>query len=605
MRQTFMKLGDIFDRRMKLSVVTAIAASTLLALLDMVAISLILPLVDLLSGAESSEIIERVSRFLGNPDQQDLISILAITVVGLFIAKDVGAIFYAWWLSGFKSIERVKLQARLLKHFLDSPYTEISRRSSSDMLRTLTSAVTQVFGTAVFGLMNVVTNVISITAIVAALLIAAPLPTLAVILYFGLAASVYFLAIKPIATRAGIASARASKDGYSTALAALGGIKELNLRDTQAHFVERYREASLRGAYAGRTAEFLGGLPKYVLEILFIIAVGVFFVFGADSRNAGSTVGLLSLFVAGGFRVLPAITGLLGNLTQFRYGQSFLDIVHDEVLSSQEIAQRAEEPGPPIEFRDLIELEDISFRYPSGDRDVLSNVSLTIPSRSTFAFVGASGAGKTTLADVLLGLHEPSSGRIRVDGIDIADKKRRWQRNVGYVAQEIFLLDATLAENIAFDQDSADIDRDRLQQAISQAQLEELVAEFPEGVDTELGERGMRLSGGQKQRVGIARALYRLPRMLVLDEATAALDNETEHRITRTVTALHDKMTVVIIAHRLSTIRHCDQVAFLKSGRVEAVGTFDELVQENADFAELVRLASLTRTDDSPAAVTE
>lgn len=580
---------------MKLSVLTALLVSTALALLDTAAITLILPLVDLLTGSSTdSGLITQISGLFGDPDPQRLTLILAVTVVALFIIKDVGSIVYSWWFAGFKSLERVKLQTRLLSHFLYSPYTTISRRSSSDMLRILNEAVAQVFGSAVYGLMSMITNVTSILAIIFALMIAAPLPTLAVVIYFGIAAVLYFNVIKPIASRSGIASARASMDGYTTALAALGGLKELNIRDTQPFFVERYRDASLRGALAGRTAEFLGGLPRYILEILFIIAVGLFFVLGAD-QTSRSTVGLLSLFVAGGFRVLPSINGLLGNLAQFRFGRPYLDIVHAEVMESRRVEATRKPAGPPLKFAEEIRIDDLTFRYPSGDRDVLSNVSLTIPHRTSFALVGSSGAGKTTLADLILGLHDPTGGRIAVDSVDIANHKRRWQKNVGYVAQDIFLLDGTLAENIAFDQHREDIDEVLLSKTVAQAQLDELVAELPQGVDTQLGERGTRLSGGQKQRVGIARSLYRQPKLLVLDEATAALDNETERRITQTIAALQDQMTVIIIAHRLSTIKHCDQIAFLKAGRVEAVGTFHELLRASGDFAELVRLASLTQ----------
>jgi len=187
--------------------------------------------------------------------------------------------------------------------------------------------------------------------------------------------------------------------------------------------------------------------------------------------------------------------------------------------------------------------------------------------------------------------------------VDIAGRKSRWQRRLGYVPQDIFFLDATLAENIAFDVDRTQIDDARLARAIHQAQLEELVAELPEGVNTPLGEHGSRLSGGQRQRVGIARALYRQPELLVMDEATAALDNETEHRLTQAITALHGEITVILIAHRLSTVRHCDQLVFLKDGQVEAVGGFEEVRERSPDFAELVRLGSLETpaTLDGPA----
>lgn len=594
-------LRDIFDRRMKISLVGAVLASVVIAVMDMLAISLILPLVDLAAGnSADSDAIRLVSGILGDPEPETLLRILAAAVVGLFILKDLGAIGYAWWLSGFKVFERVKLQNRMLRHFLASPYTFVSRRSSSELIRVINDAVTQVFGTVVFGLMGLVSNVISIVAIVVALAIAAPTPTLAVLAYFGLASLAYFTVIKPIAARAGGESARAARDSWGAAFAALGGIKEIKVRNSQAFFVDRFREAAIRGAHAGRTAEILGGLPRYLLEILFILAVGVFLMLGSAEFAAGSTLGVLSLFVAAGFRVLPSITGLLGNLSNFRFGAPFLGILHTEVLAARQIEAVAEAPGPPLPFTRSLTLDDVSFRYPGGSHDVVSHASFTIPHGSSLALVGGSGAGKTTLADLILGLHDPGSGRILVDGVDIAGRKSRWQRQLGYVPQEIFFLDATLAENVAFDVPQDQIDPARLSRAIRQAQLEGLVAELPDGVHTILGERGSRLSGGQRQRVGIARALYREPGLLLLDEATAALDNETEHRITQAIAALHGEITVIIIAHRLSTVRHCDQLVFLKDGRIEAVGTFEEVRDSNADFAELVRLGTLDGHSSQP-----
>lgn len=579
---------------MKLTVIAATFVSVAIALLDTAAIALVYPVVELAVGGEvTGGVLNRISTLLGEAEPRRLTVILTVTVVALFVIKDVFALVYSWWLSGFKALERVRLQTRMLRHFLEAPYTEISRRSSSDMIRTLSDAITQVFGTTVFGLMSLVSNVMSIIAIVVALLISAPIPTLVVLVYFGLTTLVYFTVIKPIALRAGLASAQASVDGWRTALAALGGIKELSLRQTGAFFVERFHDAILRGARAGRTAEFLSGLPRYLLEILFILAIGVFLVLATRAQSGAATLGAVSVFVVAGFRVIPAVTGLLGNLTQLRFGAPYLDIVVAEIREARRNRASSDESGPRLPFARLLEVDGVSFRYPAGSREVLRDVTVSIPHGSSVALVGSSGAGKTTLADIMLGLHQPTAGRIVVDDVDIAGRRPRWQQNLGYVAQDIFLLDATLAENIAFDKDRADIDPALLTQAIRQAQLEELVAELPDGVESQLGERGARLSGGQRQRVGIARALYRRPELLVLDEATSALDNETEHRISQTIAALHGQITVIIIAHRLSTIRHCDQVVFMSEGRVDAVGSFDEVRARSAEFARLVRLGSL------------
>lgn len=602
MRDLLGKLNDIFDRRTKQKLVLASVMSIAIALLDTVAIALVLPLVNLATGATSDAgAAGLVSGLLGDPEPKTLTLILTVVVVGLFILKDVGAMAYTWWMAGFKAINRVDLSARLLRHFLTSPFTVVARRSSSEMIRTMNDAVTQVFGTTVYGLMGMVSNVISITAILVALLVSAPVPTVAVAVYFGVAAVLYLRVVKPRATAAGVVASEASRDAWRTALAALGGIKELNLRGTQEHFVRSYRSAAMRGARAGRTAEFITGMPRYLLEILFIVAVGVILVVGISTSGpaaaAGQSIGILAMFVAAGFRVLPSVTGLLGNISGLRFGARYLDIVHTEVLEARRIEQRHEETGPPIRFAEALRVENVSFRYPDGSADVLSGVTLTVPHGSSVALVGGSGAGKTTLVDIMLGLHDPADGRVTVDGTDIAGRKRRWQGGIGYVPQDVYLLDATLAENIAFDQDRSAIDRELLDRAVEQAQLNELVTELPEGVDTPIGEKGSRLSGGQRQRVGIARALYRRPHLLVLDEATSALDNETEHRIGETITALHGSITVVIVAHRLSTVRHSDQIVYMKDGRVECTGSFEEVRLANAEFARLVELGSLGPTE--------
>jgi ABC-type multidrug transport system fused ATPase/permease subunit len=240
-----------------------------------------------------------------------------------------------------------------------------------------------------------------------------------------------------------------------------------------------------------------------------------------------------------------------------------------------------------------LRLEGVGFQYPSSEAKVLDEIWLEIPQGSLVALTGGSGAGKTTLVDIVLGLYTPTRGRVTVDGRDISDDLVAWQRQLGYVAQDVFLLDASLAENVAFDQAAADIDLGRVRAALAQAQMLEVVDTLPQGLDTQVGERGARLSGGQRQRIGIARALYRNCGVLVLDEATSALDNETESRITKTIKDLQGQMTVIVVAHRLSTVRNADQIVFLERGRVEGIGTFDQLRDANAGFARLVQLGSL------------
>jgi ATP-binding cassette, subfamily B, bacterial PglK len=588
----------VLDRRTRRTLAWATVATVLISLLDTLAIAMVLPLVTLASGGSDSSTVGRlVGELLGNPDQDTLVVILAASVVVLFILKDLGAIAYTWWLTGFKVLKRVELSTRLLEHFLRTPFTVVSRRSSAELLRTMNDAVVQFYGTTVFGLMTMVANVAGLVAIAIALLISAPLPSIILGAYFSAAALFYLHVMKPRSRSAGQVAAEASSAAYRTAFAALGGIKETKLRGSQAFFIEAYREASLRGAYASRTAGFISAVPRYLLEILFILAVGVILIGAVVISETENSVafGMLALFIAAGLRALPAVTSLMAQISNLRFGAGFLDVIIEEVRAERAQAlEPARDGAQPLEFTDRLTLEDVSFVYPETDVPAVRGVNLDIPHGTSLAVVGGSGAGKTTLIDLVLGLHRPSQGRILVDGRDIEDNISSWQETVGYVPQEVFLREASLAENIAFDQDPDHIDGDRVKEAVERAQLSGLVASLEAGLETPIGERGSRLSGGQRQRIGIARAIYQQPRLLVLDEATSALDNETEHRVSEAIQQLHGHMTLVIVAHRLSTVRHVDTVVFMRDGHVESIGSFDEVRRLNRHFAHMVQLGSLS-----------
>jgi ABC-type multidrug transport system fused ATPase/permease subunit len=601
MLEVFSQLNVIFDRRTKQILALAMLGSTCIAAMDTAAIALVLPLIELATGSESgSSVVGVMSEWMGTPDQRTLTITLTVCVVGLFILKDVGSATFNWWMNGFNYSQRVRTSARLLRHFLTAPYTLVSRRSSAELARTMNDSVSQVFNFTVAGLVGVVTNGIAIVAIVVALMIVAPLPTLALVAYFAVAAGIYGVVVKPKASAAGAQMAEATMEAWRYAFGSLGATKELHIRGTQERFVRQYEAASMKATHAARVATFLGGLPKYVLEILFILAVGLILLIGmatSPSGSAGGAIGLLGLLVAAGFRVLPSVTGLIGSISSIRVGSASLDLVHAEVVATNAADDRSEGNAAQLRFEDVLRVENVTFRYPESMRDVLTSVTLDVPRGQSLAIVGGSGAGKTTLVDIILGLHRPTSGRVTVDGVDVAERLPSWRKSVGYVPQDVFVLEASLAENVAFDQDEEDISPAALREALRHSQLETLAQELPHGVATQLGERGTRLSGGQRQRVGIARALFRQPRLLVLDEATSALDNETEHRISSTIGDLQGNITVIIVAHRLSTVRHADQIVFLDGGRVAHRGTFDELCLQSAEFARLVELGSLAPLD--------
>lgn len=599
LRHLIRRLGALFDKPTKVRFIFAMVVSLILALLDTVAVLLMLPLVDLATGVPPTTGLEiGLKHFFGDPPIKGLVVYVAILTIGLFVLKDIGAMAFNWWSGGFTGRTQVATSVQIMRHYLASPYTEISRRSSAELMRTMNDAVGRVYGNVVNGLMQLAIQGLTMVGIAAALLISAPIPTAALIVYLGIASFLYLKVMKPKARQAGIAAAEASKAGYRAAFEALGGIKETQVRGSEEVFASRYEEASKQSVRPSQVAGFINAAPKYLVEMLFIIAVGVLLVSTVATKEPGSAggtvVGLLATFVAGGFRALPAVTAVLASLSIFRVGLPYLDLVEAEMKDVA--AERAKAPTGPatrMPFAREIAVDDVHFSYPGAPRAALDGVSVTLPYGSSLALAGSSGAGKTTLVDTLLGLHSPETGSITVDGRSIDADPRAWQANIGYVPQEVFILDATLAENIAFDETHDQVDTDRLASAIAHAQLDDVVANLPDGVNTYIGERGSRLSGGQRQRVGIARALYRNPTMLVLDEATSALDNETEHRITQAINGLRGTVTVVIVAHRLSTARHADQLAFMADGKIVTTGTFEEVRDQNADFARLVELGTL------------
>lgn len=593
MRATIEKLRTVLDGRAKRGMVLGTVASTVIAVFDMVAIALVLPLVNLAGGERPDHpALEVLARLLGISDQRSLTLVVAALVVGLFIVKDLLSMAFAWWLAGFKAFNRARLSARLLRYYLRAPYLETARRSTGDLIRTMSEGVIQVYGSVVYSLMNLVNASLAVVAIVLALLWSAPVPTVALIIYLGIASLLYLLVMRPRVERAGSMSAEATAASWRGALAALGAKKETKLRSSEDFFVKTFRDASMRGARATRLAEFIGAVPRFVLEILFIVAVGVILA-TSTSTSAVGDVGIVALFVAAGFRILPNITLIVGSINSLRFGMPFLDLVHADMASMRDLPAASESPSKPRHLRQEIRVQDVTFTYPGSARPALDDVTLVVPKGSSVALVGGSGAGKSTLVDVVLGLFEPQNGAVVVDGTDIHQDLPAWQAGIGYVPQEVFLLDGTLAENIAFDRHPEDIDRDLLSECIARAQLDDLVGSLPDGVGTQLGEGGSRLSGGQRQRVGIARALYRRPSLLVLDEATSALDNETEHRVAQAVYGLSGDVTVIVVAHRLSTVKNVDQVVLMEEGRVRASGTFAEVRRLSDAFDRLVRLGSL------------
>jgi ATP-binding cassette, subfamily B, bacterial PglK len=586
--------GLLFSRETARRLRWAFAGSILVGLAETIGLALVLPLMEIIAGESTTTgLLGRLSAFFGHPSRGDLAAILATIIVVAFITKGVLTILFRWWMLGFLYKQEADTSTELLSRYLTGPYWLHLQRNSAELIRNMNDAVTQTYTNAVNGAVSAVAELVNIAGVALVLFVLKPVPALVATLYFGLAGLVFYWSVQKRSVTAGRVMTETAFASYRAAFQSLGGVKEIKIRRKSGYFVDQYRHVRQEFAGAKRSAMFFGDLPRYVFEVVFIVGVALMTIVVFSANSSKQALAILALFVAAGSQLLPSLTRLTASASNMRVGQRGLDLVLAD-LAEVAGGDRVEEfGGDPIRLDGGLSVRGLCYRYPETDLDVIHDVDFDLPAGQSLALVGPTGAGKTTLVDLLIGMHSADDGWIRADGVNIEDILPRWQRSIGLVPQEVYLLDASLRSNIAFGEDESQIDEAAVANAVKLAQLQDLVEELPKGLETVVGERGTRLSGGQRQRVGIARALYLRPAVLILDEATSSLDNETEHKISETVQALHGTLTTVVVAHRLSTVQRCDRILFLNHGVVESIGTFGDVRRENPHFNRLVELADL------------
>ncbi|GAA3930547.1 ABC transporter ATP-binding protein [Microbacterium soli] len=573
-------------------IATTVAVSLLLAGLDMVGVLAMLPLMQLItSGDTDGFFLEAVSRLVGSTDVGQLLPLVSGLVMLAFLLKSVGALVFRWWLLGRTTRISALAASELMHRYVLAPYSAHRRRSASEVYRNINDATMQ-SSSVLLATVSMATDIATIAAIVAVLTWSSPIATLFAAIAFGIAVFGVQRMLRRRQLAVGEVTAAAALESWQALIPGIEGFRETRLTSSSDVFVNRFRNARLRGAHAQRVMGILSDIPRYMLEIAFILAIAAIAGVLALTGSGDQILTVLGVFAAASVRLLPTLTRITANVATMRGGSAGLRIMVDALDElASEGQYEAGAAAKPISGE--ITVHDLVFRFPDSSENVLDGITLTIPENRTTAFVGASGAGKSTLLDLLLGLLSPTTGEIRCDGHRIDEDLATWHAGLGVVPQDVFLANLSLAENIAFGQERDAIDRERLNEVVRLALLEDVVEELPDGLDTLVGDRGARLSGGQRQRLGLARALYRRPTVLVLDEATSALDNATEFEISQTLQRLQGSMTIIVVAHRLSTVRHVDQLVFLRRGQVAARGTFDEVRAQDAEFARLVKLGSL------------
>lgn len=487
------------------------------------------------------------------------------SLVCIFLLKSVYLSFFIWKQNAFSYSLLMKLTEELYLGYLRSPWLFHVQHNSAFLLRNINTEVNLAINNVLIPMLKLVSECLVLLGITLLLLYFEPIGSIAVMVFLLLAGALIQKVTKKSLLYWG--ELRQSSEGMRILQLqqGLGAAKEIKLLGRESRFVDNFRPYNLQSARAAQFRLFYQQIPRLFMEVIAVSGLAVLIVtLILQGKGVDTFLPTVGLFAAAVFRLMPSVNRILEAMQNLHFGAPSLVVLDDQLKAVRQ--HDGTNDISPMPFHDEIAFRDVAFTYPSADKPVIEGLHLTISRGSCIGFIGTSGSGKTTLVDMLLGLLPPSRGKILVDGSNIQDNLPGWKQSLGYVPQHISLLDDSLQNNIAFGLANEDIDPVRIERAVKAAQLEELVGSLPDGLQTNIGERGVKLSGGQRQRIGIARALYQDPQVLVLDEATSALDGETEQHVIDAINDLDDDKTVIIIAHRLTTVAHCDKVYRVANG---------------------------------------
>ena len=476
------------------------------------------------------------------------------------------------------------LSNTLFRGYLLVPLPFHFRRHSAELVRNTTHAVGASVGVleAFDGLIRRGFTVVSLTVVLIAKARMAALGSgvALVLLVAGL-----LRLTRAMAERSGSDNHDLGKRLHQTIQNGLGGIREIKALGRESFFIRSFSDVQRQIRDVGHLSVTMSVIPQVIFETAFVLAALVAAVLLAAQPSASSTsLPVMGLLGYAGFRMIVMANPIIATINQIRGARAAVDDLYGDLVQIRRDTQYLNMAGESVTFRSEMELEGVSYSYPGASRPAVTDASMRLKVGEAIGIVGPTGAGKSTLVDLIVGLLIPATGRVLVDGVDLTRNPTRWRQQIGYVPQSIFLLDDTLRRNVAMGIPDDEIDEQAMERAIHMAQLDRLVNSWPDGLNTLLGERGTRLSGGERQRVGIARALYHDPDLLVFDEATAALDGVTEAEVTKSIHSLRGRKSILVIAHRLSTVRACDRLLYLEEGRIVAQGSYDDLLAGNARF---------------------
>ncbi|MDE7130551.1 MAG: ABC transporter ATP-binding protein/permease [Lachnospiraceae bacterium] len=566
------KVGYLFDQKQKKQLVGLAVLILIGGLLETLGVSMLLPVVTAIMDPEAimeKEPVREVAEMLHIQTSKELIMYMLIVLIVLYVFKNAYLLFLTYVQNTFVTRNRNRMISRVMREFLNRPYEDYLGADIPTVFRLTDSDIPNAFQL-ILVMIQMITEIVVAVSLCIVLVVNSPLMCLFIVVIFLGLTLIITKQLKPRLNRIGHKNQTIQSRIAKWRIQSIYGLKDVKVLHREEFFVRNYYESGAVGANVARNYAVFNNLPRLLIETIFMAAMFLFMLlYMMRGGDVTVLVPQLTVFAMAAVRMLPGINRINTYLSEIAYSQPCLDYLYDNLNENMKKDVNGSVTGltgdkqpelPKLELQDKIVLDHITYAYPNTDKNIFTDAHMEVKKGQSVGIMGPSGAGKSTIVDILLGLLHVQAGKITCDGMDIFDNYPAWLAKIGYIPQSIYLIDESIRDNIAFGIDADRIDDKRIWEVLEEAQLKEFVEELPEGLDTTIGDRGVRISGGQRQRLGIARALYHNPEILVFDEATSALDNDTEKAVMDAINSFHGRKTMVIIAHRLNTIAKCDVI---------------------------------------------
>lgn len=570
------KLNYIMNKKQKKHIAVLAVMIFIGGLLETLSVSAMLPVVMAILSPEAiaeNKYGQMVMSFLNIEETQDLVIPLLVLLIVMYVIKNVYLLILVNEQNRFICTNRNQLISRVLREFLNRPYEFYLDADIPTVFRLTDSDIPNVFNM-IMAIISLVSESVVFVLLCCVLVATDWKMTLFVVVVLGLVTLIMLKILKPKLSKLGSKNQAIQSRIAKWRIQAIYGIKDVKVLHREAFFADNYENTGKIGAGISRKYSVMNNVPRLMIETLFMTSfICYLIIYILSGNDVMEMIPLLSVFALAAVRLMPSANRINTYMTEIAYQKPCLEYVYEN-LNINALSEKtnptllSKDSHVEIKLKDKIELKDIVYAYPNTDKLIFDHAHMEVPYGKSVGIMGTSGAGKSTVVDILLGLLKLHEGSITCDGVNIFDNYPAWLAQIGYIPQSIYLVDEPIRNNIAFGIADDEIDDERIWQVLEEAQLKEFIKTLPEGLDTTIGDRGVRLSGGQRQRLGIARALYHNPEILVFDEATSALDNETEQAVMEAINSFHGKKTMVIIAHRLNTIEKCDIIYKVDGGKI-------------------------------------